>query len=161
VEKLVRAFQVEYGVIHPEYFIDADGDLNFGEVAARVPGGHIFDLISGAHGFNAYGAYLLCADPATTDETFEKFFPSEDAPVRYTANLMVYPRRREVHELQIPKELLEHPYFERHDMFEPVTTKVADRVGFGNHYGTIFFSGEDPQVLRELLERYEDYDFYV
>jgi hypothetical protein len=161
VEKLVRAFQVDYGVIHPEYFIDPDGDLNFGEVAARVPGGHIFDLISAAHGFNAYGAYLLCADPDTEEETFERFFPSGDEPVHYAANLMVYPHQPEVHELKVPKELLDHPCFERHDMFEPVTSKVAERVGFGNHYGTIFFRGEDPEVLRELVERYEEYDFYV
>lgn len=161
VEKLVRAFQVENGVIHPEYFIDADGDLNFGEVAARVPGGHIFDLISEAHGFNAYGGYLLCADPGTPDEVLDDFFPPEGPATRHSANLMVYPRRTEVHELRVPKELLEHPYFRRHDMFEPATSKVAERVGFGNHYGTIFLAGEDPQVLRDLVQRYEDYDFYV
>ena len=162
VEKLVRAFQVQNGVIHPEYFIDAEGDLNFGEVAARVPGGHIFDLIGKAHGVNAYGAYLLCADPDVSDERLDAYFaPAKEGTVRYAANLMVYPRRSCVHELRIPKELLEHPYFERHDMFEPMTSKVAERVGFGNHYGTIYFSGEDPAVLRDLLERYEAYDFYV
>lgn len=161
VAKLVRAFQVENGVLHPEYFLDADGDLFFGEVAARVPGGHIFDLISEAHGFNAYGAYLLCADPDTDESRLADFFPDDRAPRRHTANLMVYPQQPEVHELQVPRELLEHPCFERHDMFEPVTSKVADRVGFGNHYGTVFFSGEDPEVLRELVERYEKVDFYV
>lgn len=161
VEKLIRAFQVEYGVIHPEYFIDADGDLNFGEVAARVPGGHIFDLISEAHEFNAYGAYVLCADPSTTEEQIERFFPAEREMPMYSANLMVYPKKPEVHELDIPSELLEHPYFRRHDMFEPATSKVAERVGFGNHYGTIYFAGEDPKILRELVERYEEYDFYV
>jgi len=161
VEKLVRAFQVENGMIHPEYFIDADGDLNFGEVAARVPGGHIFELIREAHGFNAYGAYLLCSDPDVDSDTLDRFFPADGPAQRYAANLMVYPRKPEVHEVQIPKDLLEHPYFQRHDMFEPVTSKVQERVGFGNHYGTIFFAGEDPEVLRELVERYEEYDFYV
>ncbi|MCR9092981.1 MAG: ATP-grasp domain-containing protein [bacterium] len=161
VEKLIRAFQVEYGVIHPEYFVDADGDLNFGEVAARVPGGHIFDLISEAHGFNAYGAYVLCARPETTEEELDRFFPPAPEATRYSANLMVYPRQERVHELDMPSALLEHPCFERHDMFEPATSKVAERIGFGNHYGTIFFSGEDPKVLRELVEHYEEYDFYV
>ena len=46
-------------------------------------------------------------------------------------------------------------------MFEPVTPKVAERVGFGNHYGTIFLAGKNPETLRELVQKYEEYDFYV
>ncbi|WP_220182102.1 ATP-grasp domain-containing protein [Bacillus taeanensis] len=161
IEQLIAAFEIEYGVIHPEYFITADGTLHFGEVAARVPGGHIFDLIERAHGFNAYQAQILCSDPNTTEEELRRFFPSKDEqPSGYAGCLMVHPHVNYVKELNVPDELEEHPYFEKHDMFSPPQGKVAERIGFGNHYGTIFFYGEDSETLRDLLKKYEAYNFY-
>lgn len=162
IEKLVEAFEVEYGVIHPEYFIAPDGTLNFGEVAARVPGGHIFELIERAYGFSAFQAQILCSDPETTEEELEAFFPEEVVSAKgYAGSLMVYPNVKVIERLSMPEELKNHPYFERHDMFIPVTSKVAERVGFGNHYGTIFFSGDDSQIMRELMKKYEKYNFYL
>lgn len=162
IQKLVDSFEIKYGVIHPEYFISHDGTLNFGEVAARVPGGHIFDLIERAYGFNAFQAQILCSDPDTTPEELEKFFPEEVTSARgYAGSLMVYPRVRLVEKLNIPDELKNDPYFEKHDLFIPVTSKVAERVGFGNHYGTLFFFGEDSDRMKELLHQYEKFDFYL
>ncbi|WP_033542448.1 ATP-grasp domain-containing protein [Planococcus sp. CAU13] len=161
IQKLVDAFEIKYGVIHPEYFISHDGTINFGEVAARVPGGHIFDLIEKAYGFNAFQAQILCSDPETTEEELDEFFPEEVTSAKgYAGSLMVYPRVRLVEKLDIPEELKNDPYFDKHDLFIPVTSKVAERVGFGNHYGTIFFFGEDSDRMKELLEQYEKYDFY-
>lgn len=161
IQKLVDAFEIKYGVIHPEYFISHDGTINFGEVAARVPGGHIFDLIEKAYGFNAFQAQILCSDPDTTEEELDEFFPEEVTSAKgYAGSLMVYPRVRLVEKLDIPEELKNDPYFDKHDLFIPVTSKVAERVGFGNHYGTIFFNGEDSDRMKELLEKYENYDFY-
>ncbi|MBA3612962.1 MAG: ATP-grasp domain-containing protein [Nitrospirales bacterium] len=160
IQKLMKAFGIVNGMIHPEYFLDQEGELHFGEVAARVPGGHIFELIQRAHGFNPYAALLLCSDPNTSKTVLDRFFPKEKDHKVFAANLMVYPRKASVHQLQFPKELEAHPYMDRHTMFEPVTAKVAERVGFGNHYGTVFLAGEDPETLRELVQRYEEYDFY-
>ncbi|TWT28373.1 acetyl-CoA carboxylase biotin carboxylase subunit family protein [Planomicrobium sp. CPCC 101110] len=161
IQKLVDSFEIKYGVIHPEYFISHDGTLNFGEVAARVPGGHIFDLIERAYGFNAFQAQILCSDPDTTPEELDAFFPEEVTSARgYAGSLMVYPRVRLIEKLDIPAELKNDPYFEKHDLFIPVTSKVAERVGFGNHYGTLFFFGEDSGRMTELLKKYEKYDFY-
>ena len=160
IEKLIKAFGITNGMIHPEYFLDHEGELHFGEVANRVPGGHIFELIQKAHGFNPYAALLLCSDPNTTKRQLDRFFPKERDHKIFAANLMVYPRKATVYQLVFPQELADHPYFDRHTMFEPVTPKVAERVGFGNHYGTIFLAGEDPEILRELVQKYEDYDFY-
>ena len=160
VEKLMKAFGISHGMIHPEYFLDHEGELHFGEVAARVPGGHIFELIQRAHGFNPYAALLLCSNPKTTKTVLNKFFPKEKDHKIFAANLMVYPRKASVHQLTFPQELADHPNMERHTMFEPVTPKVAERVGFGNHYGTVFLAGEDPEILRALVQKYEDYDFY-
>lgn len=162
IQKLVDSFEIKYGVIHPEYFISHDGTLNFGEVAARVPGGHIFDLIERAYGFNAFQAQILCSDPDTTPEELEAFFPEEVVSARgYAGSLMVYPRVRLIEKLNIPDELKNDPYFEKHDLFIPVTSKVAERVGFGNHYGTLFFFGEDSERIKELLTQYEKFDFYL
>lgn len=161
VQKLVRAFGIEYGIIHPEYFLDAEGELNFGEVAHRVPGGHIFELMDRAYGFDPYAAMVLCFDPETTEEELAYLPSSIDDRLGYAGNVLVYPNKEQIHELRVPGELVDHPYFEKHSMFEPVTSKVAARVGFGNHYGTIFFFGEDPQIMRKTLEQFEKVDFYV
>ncbi|MGI2326998.1 ATP-grasp domain-containing protein [Planococcus sp. YIM B11945] len=161
IQKLVDSFEIKYGVIHPEYFISHDGTLNFGEVAARVPGGHIFDLIERAYGFNAFQAQILCSDPDTPKEVLRDFFPEEVTSAKgYAGSLMVYPRVRMIEKLDMPAELKNDPYFEKHDLFIPVTSKVAERVGFGNHYGTLFFFGEDSARMTELLQQYETYDFY-
>lgn len=161
IQKLVDSFEIKYGVIHPEYFISHDGTLNFGEVAARVPGGHIFDLIERAYGFNAFQAQILCSDPDTTAEELEAFFPEEVTSAKgYAGSLMVYPRVRLIEKLDVPAELKADSYFEKHDLFIPITSKVAERVGFGNHYGTLFFFGDDSDRMEELLKNYQDYDFY-
>lgn len=161
IQKLIDSFEIKYGVIHPEYFISHDGTLNFGEVAARVPGGHIFDLIERAYGFNAFQAQILCSDPDTTAEELEEFFPEEvSSATGYAGSLMVYPRVRLIEKLDVPGELKNDSYFEKHDLFIPVTSKVAERVGFGNHYGTLFFFGDDSERMEDLLKTYENYDFY-
>lgn len=162
VEKLIKAFNIQYGIIHPEYFIDAEGDLNFGEVANRVPGGHIFELIEQAYGFNPYQGMLLCADPETDEATLNKFFPDEITGKQgHAGNLLVYPRKDRVQRLQVPEQLIKDPNFVKHDMFEPLVPKVQERVGFGNHYGKICFFGQDPKPIVKLLSEYEHYDFYV
>jgi hypothetical protein len=162
VEKLVHSFGVRYGILHPEYFLDQDGELNFGEVAARIPGGHIFELIERAYGFDAFAGQILCTDPQTTEEELEEFFPDEiEGRKGHAGNLLVYPKKPLVHELQIPKELEQEPYFIGHNLFEPVTPKVRERVGFGDHYGKVDFFGEDADRMREVLLRFEEMDFYA
>ncbi|MFD1020633.1 ATP-grasp domain-containing protein [Thalassobacillus hwangdonensis] len=160
IEQLIDAFEIKYGVIHPEYFIMPDGTLHFGEVASRVPGGHIFDLIERAYGFSAYEAQILCSDPNTPQEELDAFFPQSTEVEGYAGCFMVHPNVDYVKELEIPEELEEHPYFEKHDLFTPPQGKVAERVGFGNHYGTIFFYGRDSEEIRDLLKMYENYDFF-
>lgn len=161
VYELIHAFDIEYGMIHPEFFITPDGKINFGEVAARVPGGHIFELIEKAYGFNPFAGFALCSDPTSTDEELAAFFPDPDDFDDYAGCLMVYPKQRVVTRSQVPDQLLEDPYYEKHHLFQPVNAKVAERAAFGNHYGTIYFKGESPDVMRDLLLRYEEQEFYV
>jgi hypothetical protein len=161
VQDLIDAFNIEYGMIHPEFFITADNKINFGEVAARVPGGHIFELIEKAYGFSPFAAFALCADPATTEEELNAFFPDESEHDGYAGCLMVYPKRKVVTRVDVPDELLEEDYYERHNLYVPANAKVAERVAFGDHYGTIYFRGEDSDEMRRLLEHYEHVEFYT
>ncbi len=162
IEKLIRAFGFRNGVLHPEYFLDENEELNFGEVANRVPGGHIFELIQRAYGFDPFAGLILCSDPDTTDEELAAFFPDEREGKRgHAGNVLIYPRRKEIHELRIPDELEAEDYYHSHDLFEPVNSKVAERAGFGNHYGKVDFFGEDPDRLREVLQRFESLEYYI
>jgi len=162
VQKLIKAFDFRYGILHPEYFIDADGELNFGEVACRIPGGHIFELIERAYGFDPFAGQILCSDPETRAEDLDAFFPDEVKGRKgHAGNVLVYPRKATVRALDIPKELEAEPYFHKHDLFEPVTAKVAERVGFGNHYGKIDFFGEDANRLKSVIQKFEGMEYYA
>jgi hypothetical protein len=161
IEKLIATFEIRHGILHPEYFLDDKGELNFGEVAARIPGGHIFDLIERAYGFDPFAGQILCSDPEASAEEIAAFFPDEvTGKKQHAGNLLVYPKRRQISALAIPQELEDEPYYLKHDLFEPVTSKVQDRVGFGNHYGHIDFVGDDAERLRDVLLRFEDLEYY-
>lgn len=163
IDDLVEAFGIEYGMIHPEWFLNENDQISFGEVACRIPGGHILELVSKAYDFDALLAFVLCHDPETTDEELDAVFPSSEyEPAAYSGSLMVYPKPGYITELNIPEELKEDPYFEEHTLFPPSAHKVSgNREGFGNHYGTVFFEGDNSQRMKDLLLHYEDVDFYV
>jgi len=163
VQKLVKIFGIEYGMIHPEWFLTEDDELNFGEVACRIPGGHILELASKAYEFDALAAFVLCHDPNISKEELDAVFPPQDfQPKNYYGNVMIYPRKGQISKLEIPDELTEEPYFVDHNLVPPLSTqKINSRQGFGNHFGTINFRGEDPDRMTELLKHYENVDFYL
>ena len=162
IEKLIKTFDIKFGQIHPEYFVTADGEMYFGEVAYRPPGFKAFELIEKAYGFSAYQASILVFDPKSTKEEVDAFFPRavEDAK-GYAGCFGVYPRRRVVSALEMPKETSEHPYFDSHELVAPAQETVPDRAAFGTHWGLVFFFGDDPIRMRDLLKAQEELDFYV
>ncbi|MBA2117039.1 ATP-grasp domain-containing protein [Bremerella alba] len=162
VEKLIKTFDIKFGQIHPEYFVTSDGTLYFGEVAYRPPGFKAFELIERAYGFNAYQASILVFDPKTTTEEIKAFFPKEVEDAKGHAGCFgVYPRRRVISNLQIPDETKDHEYFEYHELPSPLEGKVTKRTAFGTHWGLVFFFGDDPYKLRDLLLAQEELDYYV
>ncbi len=162
IEKLIKTFDIQFGVIHPEYFVTSDGSMYFGEVAYRPPGFKVFELLERAYGFNAYQGMVLAFDPKTTEEEIEAFFPEPVTGARTHAGCFgVYPRRRVVSQLELPEETEDHPYFESHELTAPVEETVTKRTAFGTHWGLVYFQGEDPYVMRDLLKRQEELDFYV
>jgi len=163
VQKLVDIFGIEYGMIHPEWFLTDEDEMNFGEVACRIPGGHILELAAKAYDFDALAAFVLCHDPNISEEELDDVFPPEGhKPETYYGNVMIYPRKNEISKLEIPDELTEEPYFIDHNLVPPLSSqKINSREGFGNHFGTINFRGEDPDRMAELLKHYENVDFYL
>lgn len=163
IQKLVRIFGIEYGMIHPEWFLTEEEELNFGEVACRIPGGHILELASKAYQFDALLAFVLSHDPGISTEELMNYFPPKDfrAP-KYFGNVMVFPQKGHISKLEIPEELLEEPYYTGNDLVEPLgPQKIGGREGFGNHFGTVNFAGEEAGTMRKLLSHYEDVPFYV
>lgn len=163
IEKLVKVFGIEYGMIHPEFFINENDEISFGEVACRIPGGHILELVSKAYKFDAMAAFVVSHDPNATKEELDEVFPPEGyQPEFYAGNVMIYPQQAQISKLIIPEELKEEPYFEDHNLVPPVgNQKISERNGYGNHFGTVNFRGEDPQRMEELLRHYENVAFYV
>jgi hypothetical protein len=164
VQKLVDLFGIEFGMVHPEWFLTEDDELNFGETACRIPGGHILELCGKSYEFDALAAFVVSHDPNATEEELDAIFPPKDfKPKQYHGNVMIYPRKRQFSKLEIPEELNNEPYFVDHSLVPPLSNqKISDsREGFGNHFGTINFRGEDPDRMTELLKHYEKVDFYV
>jgi len=63
--------------------------------------------------------------------------------------------------LEMPTETTEHPYFDSHELVAPAQETVPDRSAFGTHWGLVFFFGDDPITMRDLLKAQEELDFYV
>jgi len=162
IEKLIKTFDIQFGFIHPEYFVTSDGTMYFGEVAYRPPGFKVFELLERAYGFNAYQGMVLAFDPKTTEAEIEAFFPKEVVDARGHAGCFgVYPRRRVVSRLEIPPETEQHPYYEHHELNAPLEEIVTKRTAFGTHWGLVYFFGDDPHRMRDLLKKQEELDFYV
>ncbi|WP_019556569.1 ATP-grasp domain-containing protein [Thiomicrorhabdus arctica] len=162
IEKLIETFDIDFGFIHPEYFVTSDGKMYFGEVAYRPPGFNAFELIERAYGFSAYQALVMMFDPKTTDEEIKAFFPREVVDAKGHAGCFgVYPRRRVISELKIPEATENDSYFEFHELQSPMQNKVPKRSAFGTHWGLVYFFGEDPYRLRDLLKAQEELDYYI
>lgn len=163
IEKLIKTFDIEFGMIHPEYFVTSDGEMYFGEVAYRPPGFKVFELLERVYeGFNAYQATMLVFDPKATEEEVKAYFPKAVVDAKAHAGCFgVYPRRRVVSQLEIPEETEDHPYFESHELTAPMEEVVTKRTAFGTHWGLIYFMGDDPEEMHRLLKRQEELDFYV
>ncbi|KGK42534.1 carboxylate--amine ligase [Nitrincola sp. A-D6] len=162
IEKLVKTFDIEFGMIHPEYFVTSDGEMYFGEVAYRPPGFKVFELLERVYGFNAYQASMLVFDPKTTEDEIREFFPKEVVDAKGFAGCFgVYPRRRVVSRLEIPEETEDHPYFESHELTTPAQETVTKRTAFGTHWGLVYFVGSEADEMKRLLKHQEELDFYI
>jgi hypothetical protein len=162
IEKLIKTFDIDFGFVHPEYFVTSDGEMYFGEVAYRPPGFNVFELLERVYGFSGYQGLVLAFDPKTSEEEIAAFFPRPiDDADGYAGTFGVYPRRRVVSDLAIPAETEQHPYFDFHELQAPLEQKVTKRTAFGTHWGLVYFHGDDPHAMKDLLKHQEELDFYL
>lgn len=161
VQKIVDVFDIDHGIIHPEFFLSNDGTIYFGEVAYRIPGGHIFDLMKKTYGFNPYEAHILCCDPNTTEEELDGVFPDEKSFNGHAGSFLVYPKSDYISGVNIPKDLEDHPSFDKHTLFHPGVSKIQEQEGYGNHLGTVFFYNELSDHVKQPLTDYVDHDFFM
>lgn len=161
-QKLIEAFDIQSGFIHPEWFLADDGSIHFGEVAYRVPGGMAFELIERAYGFSPYEGQVLCMDPAVSHDEVVEFFPDETCARGHAGVLLVYPNVERIESIEVPEGLIRDPAFECHDLVMPAERDVPQRDRFvnGTHWGTVYLFSDDPDRIRRLCLRYEDHDFY-
>jgi hypothetical protein len=43
----------------------------------------------------------------------------------------------------------------------PMENKVTKRTAFGTHWGLVYFFGDDPERMRDLLKAQEELDYYI
>lgn len=160
--RLIEAFEIDNGVIHPEWFLAGDGAIHFGEVAYRVPGGNAFELIERAYGFDPYEGQVLCMDPRATHEEVRAFFPREDRHRGHAGVLLVYPQGDRVSDVCVPRGLTLDPAFESHDLVRPGEREIERSPYFvnGTHWGNVYLFSDDPARIRRLCLHYEKHRFY-
>jgi hypothetical protein len=66
-----------------------------------------------------------------------------------------------VSDLEIPEETEDDDYYESHDLSMPLEETVTKRTAFGTHWGLLYFFGDNPYRMRDLLKQQEELDFYV
>jgi hypothetical protein len=68
--RLLGAFGLPHGASHAEFIRDADGNLNFLEVAARVGGANIEQLVAAASGVNLWAEWARMEIALAQDEPY-------------------------------------------------------------------------------------------
>lgn len=61
-EKILKAFEITGGLTHVEMYLDGRGNLYFGEIAYRPPGGYIMDLLQMAYNMNPWKLWIDVMD---------------------------------------------------------------------------------------------------
>ncbi len=128
--KLVEAFGLVRGVTHAEFIKDEEGRLFFLEIAARVGGAHIVEVVAAATGINLWAEWARI-ETATPERPYR--LPEHRRS--YAGSVISLARQ-------------EWPDTSAYD--DP---EIVWRLGKRHHAGLIVAS-HDPERVRELLDRY-------
>ncbi|HDZ09842.1 hypothetical protein [Pseudohongiella sp.] len=72
-----------------------------------------------------------------------------------------YPRRRMLSRMMLAQQTGDHSYIEPHESTQPLDKTVTRRPALETQRGLIYFTGDDPCMMRDLLKKQEELDFYV
>ncbi len=132
-ERLLRAFGLERGATHAEFIRGHDGQYYFLEVAARVGGANIEQLVEAASGLNLWGEW------ARMEIAYALNQPYDVSPPRYEyAGILVCLARQEWPDLSAYND-----------------AEVVYRVEKKHHAGLVLASA-DPGRVEWLLGRYAE-----
>jgi biotin carboxylase len=138
--QVIGALGMNRGVTHAEFIrAHEDGHYYFLEIAGRVGGAHISDLIEAASGINPWSEWARIEIANARGETYTLPTPTP----KYGGLLVCLSRQ-------------EHP-----DLSAYQDSEVVWRMDKKNHAGLIVTS-EKPERVRELLDQYTErfgYDF--
>ncbi len=131
--RLLRAFGLERGAAHAEFIRGADGQFYFLEVAARVGGANIENLVEAASGLNLWGEWARMEIAYANGEPY-----------------MLGPARHDYAGLLVCLARQEWPDMSAYD--DP---EVVYRVDKKQHAGLVVASA-DPGRVEQLLNRYAE-----
>lgn len=132
------------GVTHAELFLTERGPL-ISEIAARPPGGHVFDLIERVYGIDPWDLFLRCV----LDEHVEH----PGAPRRSAGNLLLHPPPGRISSVRglAKARRLEGLVRLRHRL--RVGLEVPLRLSLGQIAGVLTVEHADPAVVQRTLRR--------
>jgi len=154
-EQVHDALGIDQGMTHMEIFLTPGGPV-FGEIAARPPGGRLMELISRAHGFDAWQAVLKIA----LDE--EPDFPVVGV-AKYAGAWLLYPDQAgTVTKISGPGEARKLPHVARLNCRAKPNRHYPERSGTGQSAGEIIAVADSMQECeRSLYEAREMIRFEV
>ncbi len=141
--RAAAALRLQRGIAHAEVFVRGDGDIVFGETAARPPGGHLMELIERVYGFDPWEAFLAC-------ELGE--VPTVAAAPSGAAGVwLLHPGPGRVTSVEGVAEARALPGVVDLPMRVAPGDDVAPRVGVGQEIGHITVVGRDRDQVAERL----------
>jgi biotin carboxylase len=136
--RVVKALRIRWGLTHVELYV-REGELLFGEVALRPPGGYLMDAMGLAWGFDAWEAFVRVElGRAAT-------FP--DRPAGVAASVIFHPGPGRVTAIDGASELRRHPHVVRLRLRAKVGDVIEPREGVGQDVGHALLRAPDRGAL--------------
>ncbi|MGQ0723372.1 MAG: ATP-grasp domain-containing protein [Candidatus Eiseniibacteriota bacterium] len=140
--RVVGALGIRWGMTHVEAYLTC-GDLLFGEIALRPPGGYIMDLIELAWGFDPWRAFLAVELGRGFD------FPA--APSAHAAAVVLHPGAGTVRAVHGLDEVRRHPGVVRATIKVGAGDRVTPRLGVGESVGRVLLRAATRDELLAAL----------
>lgn len=146
---VIKALKLKWGMTHLEYYILEDGQILFGEVALRPPGGYIMDALKLAYNQNFWSAFISI-------ELNEKNIHFNERCM-YAASIIIH-----------PGEGLVSNIFGKEEVESLVSTKkfklklgagdvISHREGLGQDFGYVLMANPHKDELKHDVDSFFAY----
>lgn len=141
---IIRLFNIENGMTHLEIYVTAQGEILFGEIALRPPGGYIMDLLEYSYGFDAWEAFIK------VETGIPASIPAE--PIFYSAAWLIHPGQGEVTSVVNLRKIKQHAEVVSATLRMKRGDQIKNRAGLEDYGRIIFRSRERFQILQAITE---------